>query len=334
MSDIITPVTTDPLVSQAPQSAETTANAQKSNNNYIERNIISPYAAIRNWQPMGLVIRIPLPFETDTPRPIFGLKIQPNSPMLTRILQDSTQAWGSRRVLHWGYQKNWIAPTPLDWRDGGFQNMDIGIIEQDTEPDISLMSEYAIGWTGGLDFMIQCVSNVTTQGKIAITRTYNNVELVDAPSGSSLNYYGRTTRVVGLSQSATQRFKNCGQIVDFSRQQDIIIECPYRHALPYMPINDMVELSTSTKTRPYGQPFNALWFDNIGPLAASAGADELLLVPYIRAREDFQFILSQPPSNMVRTFTPRPDDFGLTDPLVFGKNTNIASMTYNTITLN
>jgi len=292
MEDTLEQPTSEPLATeQVLVTPEPTVQPKLSGNLIQNNKRLSLLAQIYNWQPTCLSIRITLPIEPRWNRPLFAIEVSPYFIPLSYFVTSNT-TWGGRRIHSYLDAKSWhfvanrlfAANINLDYTDNP---ANVHMIEKDNMPDITWMALNHAAWSGEIDFMFRCISNVTTQGKLSFSRIYN-VErsslYFNASNKSSLIDYSMT--------SMTSRKKNSFMILDISRTTDLQINCPYIDIKPMKRSVDRLSNPTRSQT---GEPSSYILVDIVDALASSAGSNELILDLWIKAGPDFKLHQPMPP---------------------------------------
>jgi len=294
MSELIVPPTTDVLVEPTNDNTPQKYVQNSTNQNLVKQNkLLSLLAPIYNFQPMGLSLRITLPIETQYNQPLFALKITPlilNLKFYGSMGGEFNTNTGSNRITAWLNNKvwAWVADTSFV-ASGGSPTPPTGcnFVEKDDIPDIAWLATNHSAWRGSLNYSIRVVSNVTTQGKLAVTRMY------DVPQ-PSLNYNANSYRTLldmGMS-SQSYRMKNSTMLFDLSRATDLVVQCPY---VSKRPVRRMADYYLTTNTPANSDQDSWLIFDIINALDTSAGSNELILDFWVQAGPDFELINPIPP---------------------------------------
>lgn len=340
MSEVLVPPTTDILVEPTDTTApQRTVQPVVSQNLMKQTKLLSLIAQIYNWQPCGLSFRATLPIETQFNWPLFALKVTP--------LWLPLKFYGSLANDDFAYSgvpgriTTWLTNKPWAWvADASYSTLagttptaaGTNFIEKDDMPDIAWMALHHCAWRGSLSIAMRVVSNVTTQGKMAVSRLYDVPQPV-------MNYNPNVNRTLLHNNFAGQseRFKNASMIFDLSRSTDLVVQCPYISKRPLIRTFDYfghINNGSATDT--------ASWiiFDIINALDASAASSQLIVDFWIKAGPDFEFINPLPPRRYMldgvreatgapeqniyytNTFSPQPYIFGPTGSnITFQRNT-------------
>lgn len=290
MEDIEQQPTSEPLtVEQVTVVPEPTVNPKQSENLIQNNKRLSLFAQIFNWQPTPISIRISLPIETRWNRPLFAIEVTPFWIPLSWFMSTTT-TWGGTRVLAWEEAKAWHYPAPTtgDYSLNTYNTPgSVNMVEKDNMPDISWQALNHVGWSGEIDYMFRCISNVTTQGKLSFSRVYN----VERPSV----YFNANDKCslfnLPLNSQSTRK-KNSFMILDLSRTTDLQVNCPYVDTRPIKKTYNRTShplVNGALETNSY------IIVDIIDLLSASAGSAELIIDLWIKAGPDFQFHQPIPP---------------------------------------
>lgn len=295
MTEVLTPPTTDVLVEPTDEAQpQTTVQPLASQNLMKQTKILSLITQIYNWQPCGLSFRCTLPIETQYNWPLFAIKITPfwlPLKFFGSMPDDEFSAAGQP-----GRITTWLTMKPWAWVADARYSADAGstptaagtnFVEKDDMPDIAWLALHHSAWRGSISIAMRVVSNVTTQGKMAVSRLYDVPQPV-----LNFNPHDNRTLLDASFSSQSQRFKNASMIFDLSRATDLIVQCPYISKRPvirtadyFTPINN----GTATDTSSW------IIFDIINALDASAGSTQLIVDFWIKAGPDFEFINPIPP---------------------------------------
>lgn len=312
MEDVSEPQFVDPLISDNSEVAGSskTAVIQHSENLVQNHQRLSILGQIYNWQYTGCIVKLNLPIENENNSPLFGIKVTPDwinaKFMMDRDLPDN------RRVTRYCERKGWT--VPLSYAEAGLNSIgsSISIIESDDQPDIAIWNQHALGWTGGLNFQLRCISNVTTQGKLVFSRQYD----VNKPAMTYDPTKNRTFFPT-IRQSQQWRRKNAFMIGDLSRSTDFEIQCPWISKYNFINNCD----TQGAAYTGYATEHSYIWVDIAGVLSASAGASECLFEIWIQAQPDFRFIHLFAPIGPLYDAENYSRDLGL--PWIFGAGTNL-----------
>lgn len=309
MEDVSEPQLVEPLtVVTESATSDKSAVIQHSENIVQNHQRLSLIGQIYNWQFTGTILRLNLPIENSNNIPIFGLKVTPDWVKMKWLMKDTAV---TRRVARFCQRKGWTIPMDPT---GTVTNIGaaISVIESDDMPDIAFWNQAALGWNGGINYQLRCISNVTTQGKIVFSRQYDVFQ-------PALNYDPTINRTYlpNIRTSQQWRRKNAFMVGDLSRTNDFEIECPYISKYNFV---SNIDTNMSAYT---GRPteHSYIWMDISGILSASAGAQECLFEIWIQAAPDFQYIYPTVPRPEMYRPTNYSLDLGY--PWVFGAGTNL-----------
>lgn len=295
MTDTLQPLDSDPLtIAKRPYSVQPSSSTRNSENLIQNHKRLSLLAQIYNFQPVGCVIKFHLPIINTDNSPLFMMRISPSWMPLTVF--SGLEPTGSGRIARYCNQKGWVIPTNMVVDEPGTingGNMDfvpigkaVTIIEYDDPPDIAFWNLNCLGWRGSINYQLRCISNVTTQGKLAVSRLYD----ISSPPYVYDPSLHRTP--LPFPRSQVWRRKNAQMLLDLSRADDFEINCPYiskQNYNPNYPRND-IEIVTTGPMESY------LCFDILDTLSASAGAAEFTFEIWIQAGPDFEYVFPFPPT--------------------------------------
>nr|QXV86408.1 putative capsid protein [Polycipiviridae sp.] len=330
MADDLQPISSDPLfVQPIEEKPQSTANVPNSSNLIQNHQRLSMLAQIYNYQPTGTLIELHLPIINANNTPLFGLKISPLWIPAKFFMHDISTAFGSKRVDMYLAAKSWSIPYIY----GPLKDTEIGagisVTENDDMCDLSWWALSHFGWKGSISYQLRIISNVTTQGKVTVSRLYDQIQ--------SHRYYDPTiyrtpfedNNMIWPSQS--QRRKNAFMYADFSRTSDLEIDCPWQSFNQFYPLSGTL----NSNLNGYLEPMSYLWFDISGALAVSAAATTLTFEILIKAGDDFEFIYPMPPSQFMMDSTNYRSTAGSGNatPWIFGAGTNLTVTDENTMGL-
>ncbi|UHM27644.1 MAG: hypothetical protein FPoV1_gp4 [Fushun polycipivirus 1] len=252
---------------------------------------------IYNYQPTGLIVQIDLPVENLHNLPLFVIRI---SPLFVSFQEMDNWPKTFPRCYVWDQlrpcfscmsendlQYDDVYPVP-DW---------FKVIEYDDVPDIALHARHHMFYTGGMKFSLRPITNMTTQGRIAISRI-NNVQ-------RTRSMFVSTCRVPLKYDfgSQTTRMSNGFDYVNLAAQEDIEIDCPYTSEYPWrslcVRLNSLCQsMSPATVPKPTSNDYllrdDYIVVDPIGLLDRSAGSSTFSFAIWVKACDDFQFSGPQP----------------------------------------
>lgn len=278
MEDIIQPETSEILeLTQDTANDTSTAVTIQSNNLLQNHQRLSLVSQIFNWQYTGVIVRLNLPISNEDNTPVFGLKVTPSWLPAGFYMRDPT---GTRRIGRYLENKPWVIPCASSTTTTSIGTT-ISVIETDSPPDIALLNRCCLGWSGGINYQLRCISNVTTQGKLVFSRQYD----INKPA-YNYNPTLYRTYMPSLEPSQQVRRKNAFMVGDLSRCNDFELQCPWRSRYSYISNvdTDMAAYTGDSVDHSY------IWVDVAGLLSASAGASSCTFEVWIQAAPDFQFI--------------------------------------------
>lgn len=334
MTDVLQPLNGEPLtISQLPVKNQSSAFVGDSSNLIQNHKRLSLLAQIYNWQPIGVIVKFHLPIVNVNNTPLFALRVTPNwIPWCTFSHQANSDMFYGRRVTAWSQEKGWVLPVSYDTlvtggdAQKGLPTAPIGdgvtVVEYDDHPDIAFWNQFATGWKGGINYQLRTISNVTTQGKIAISRQYD----IEQPV---FTYDPSTQRTpMPLSGSQSYRRKNAQMILDLPSIQTFEINCPYISKQSYTPNIE----STSAAYTAAGPMNSYIFFDVISTISPSAGAAEFSFELFIQAAPDFEYVFPVAPTNRILASVKQYRSVDNSEPFyAFGKDTNLTYTDENTM---
>lgn len=268
-------------------------------NQIIAAKTLGFYSQIYNWNHTGVVIRLNLPITNADNTPLFMIKISPYFPSLNEMAQkltrnatDTRNAYFSRPMKFYNMMRSVIVPMLYEdvvFGDRTEIGSGISIIECDDPPLISFLARHSLGWTGALSYKLKMISNVTSQGRIAISRVY------DLPTIPHYGDFFKIRTPVALSGGTTRyRRDNAFMFIDLSRDDDLEIECPYVDSLPWKSIVYEELSALSNPNNGIDEPGTIdvrnsyLVADVVGTLAQSTTSSTIEFELQIKAGEDFE----------------------------------------------
>lgn len=263
-----------------------------------QHKALSILSQIYNWQPMGFRYVATLPIEQGY-NPLFGLQISPYS-LPFRFFKgvpsadfDTGGGTGavSLRVSAYNQFRSWGWPIGFDFaKSTGDLDSPAGqnFVEYGDMPDITWHALHHAAWSGGLQFGVRVVSNVTTQGKIAVSR-FNDARVVSY----NQDPISQRTLFSGSLGNLTTALKNSALVLDLSRSNDIMLNAPY---LDMRPCVRQLDYYNAAAIFMGSHPSSWFFFYILGALDKSAGSQELILDFWIKAGPDFQLHGVVPPT--------------------------------------
>lgn len=272
----------------------------KDENLVKKHQLLSMYARIFNYQSLGFGIQLTLPIENLHNLPFCALRVSPLWPSIYASirrhmsLQKGYHAPGCMHILQQLMGFIWPGDNQSrSYLDTTRIPENVTYIEHDDPPDISMYAHHSMAWTGGLSFQFKVLSNVTTQGHIAISRGYN---VERSPIFQPSNY---RTQVSAPLTSQNARWKNGVTTLNMSHPDDVYVDCPYVEDVPQKFLSQFLNRVCSADgegsvQQQYVARDSYLWFDLLGILDKSASAGTITIFPFIKAMDDFQFMGMQP----------------------------------------
>jgi len=273
--------------------------------NLLKHNqILSLIMHIYNWQPTGTILSFTLPIENFNNSPLFAIK---NTPLwlplnyFVKLHQTRSGDHGPGCFYTWDRLRPCFAPMQIydvQFDDQFAISSNIRIIEQDDMCDLTLHSMHHGFYTGSIEYMFKIVSNVTTQGKIVLSRVYN----VTRP-----NLFGhpveQKTPLIFTGNSQTIRRKNAFFVNDLSRSVDTDVLLDFKYHLPFKSMFErLCNANQGTIEDPAGAiclPDDYVMLDVMGLLDKSAAAGSFSIEIWIRAGSDFQLEMPIPLSKFL-----------------------------------
>lgn len=272
-----------------PKITQTTASVANSQNIVKQHKLLSLIGQIFNMQYTGVQIQLHLPIENISNLPLFGLAV---SPMYMTFQTAAVYNQGTNdlyNVARHYFNRGWILPTDKLTRE------EVGdavtVLETDDISDLTYWSMFHTGWRGSVQIMLKMVANMTTQGKVAVSRGYDV-----QPTSYIHNYGAYKTFTRDIVRSQQDRRKNAFLLHDFSRGTDLMLNCPYSSRYAFQSCARTMGFANSNIARSSVPPTSWIWFDIVGALSPSAGASTVLFEVWHRAGPDFEFLYPMIPT--------------------------------------
>lgn len=261
-------------------------------------------AQIYNWQYTGLTIQLVLPIENLHNYPLFVIRVNPITMSLYHAFKRHN-AYPSVKSAHspgcgyvWDRLRMVFQPmavSDLRYDDTGQCSPNVKIIETDDVPDISIHTMRHMYWRGGLNFSLRSVSNMTSQGRLSLTRMFH----VARPRPMCVS----TMRVPMQYNFGSQlnRQTTGFDYVNLASLDDIEIACPFAADVPYRSVVQELNCAcagdgSTTKPADYypNRIDDYICVDPIALLDKSAGAATVSYSLWIKAAPDFELSGAQP----------------------------------------
>lgn len=259
----------------------------------------SVYDPIFNFEPTGLILKQDLGLSNIGNDPIFAIKVSPYQISLYEAIRNkqmNTEA-GAGRFLHW--TQNSLAFFPMNYEDIIYDDAhkipnELTLIENDDQTTLSLLARHHLLCRGGLRFLLLPMTNVTTQGRWNIWRSYN----VSRPP-----IFGDPTRnrepLGFISRTQRSRLANSFTTLSLAGLQGVLIEAEWGDQRPYINMGREFNRTAGLNGHEnYIAPQESYIFIDIsGTTYESAGAKSMEWMLLMAAMPDFEMAIPFPISS-------------------------------------
>lgn len=235
---------------------------------------------IHTWQPMGIRIRVGIPFISDDGTPLFYIRFGPHIPDFIELNKDDP----------WIY---WMAaqfPVFLGTENGNYTstNPAITITQYDAPPPLAQLCRMFRRWRGSMQYRLRVVANNTQQGYLITYPVKGEYipTIVHDP-------WRRGIPLITKDASFKDGMLNSYVMSDLSFQRHIEIHMPYEFPNQYYDqfqwlANRTYDPTKKLAVEPHGDNFIAVAAR--GSLAPNTAAtSQIFFELEYRAGEDFQF---------------------------------------------
>lgn len=282
VNSMLPPVIPERISSPYGKVARVGPSPDASSNTYFRDQMSTP-------MPTGLRIKIDTPIVNTQNVPIIALKADPICPLLDTFVRNKDAGYSPEGGNFWIWDRMRSVIIPMACQDLAFDDAgplpDGVTIEEYDDPNMVTLLNFHLGlWKGSFKYLLRPQTNVTTQGYIAFSRTFDtNRPLIwknPAAFRTPLEY---------PVNSQLARALNSQSIYNPSETSDLILDVPFIEKVPFQSrwFQNLMMSNAGDDHNGIPKDVNSWYFlDILGQLASSQSS--LYMTVYTFVDPDFE----------------------------------------------